>query len=88
MSKFHKKPVVVEAVQWYGKYTDGTEWPDWFRDAWDSYELHFYLGGTRIAVETTEGQMVGEIGDWVIQGIKGELYPCKADVFAASYEQE
>lgn len=86
MAKFRKKPVVIEAVRWNGKYTDGTEWPDWFRDAWDQTKLYFYLGGRDLAVETLEGQMVARIGDFVIQGIKGEIYPCKPDIFDATYE--
>ncbi len=41
----------------------------------------------RIAViETLEGTMRAEIGDWIIRGVKGELYPCKPDIFTATYE--
>lgn len=58
MSKFRKKPVVIEAVQ--------------------ATEVTF--------IETLEGTMRAEIGDWIITGVKGERYPCKPDIFAATYE--
>lgn len=41
---------------------------------------------TRLEIKTLEGTMVGEAGDWVITGIKGESYPCKDDIFQATYE--
>lgn len=40
----------------------------------------------RVCIKTLEGDMFGEVGDWLIQGIKGELYPCKPDIFDATYE--
>jgi hypothetical protein len=38
-------------------------------------------------IKTLEGSMVASLGDWIIQGVKGELYPCKPDIFEATYEQ-
>ena len=40
----------------------------------------------RIEIETLEGTMVGEVGDWLITGVKGEQYPCKPDIFEQTYE--
>jgi hypothetical protein len=85
MPKFRKKPVVIEAVTWYGKYTDGTEWPDWFRDAVTTGRLGLLDDG-RMLIPTLEGEMTANIGDVVIRGVKGELYPCKPDIFAQTYE--
>lgn len=86
MSEYRKKPVVVQAVRWNGKYSDPSEWPDWFRQAWEAFKLHFYLGGRRLAIEALGGQVVAEIGDYVICGVQGELYTCKPDIFAQTYE--
>jgi hypothetical protein len=87
-NQFRKKPVVIEAIQWPGTKFETTP-PKWFSDAmyltpgapgfvmrWDN----------DILIETLEGQMRAQPGDWIIRGIKGELYPCKPDIFAASYE--
>lgn len=76
--KFRKKPVVIEAVQWTGDNVD---------------EVLEFVGGElpvvrdeKIFISTLEGVMRGDIGDWIIRGVKGELYPCKPDVFEATYE--
>lgn len=81
MAKFRKKPVVIEAVQYRGPEdafalgefarTPGALW-------WDA-------GGV-LHVRTLEGEHIASPGDWIIRGVKGEFYPCKPDVFAATYE--
>lgn len=78
MAKFRKKPVVIEAVQfWYGEpEIEGVTYPPISGNA--------YVGDAYI--ETLEGRMTISNGDWIITGIKGEKYPCKADIFAATYE--
>ena len=94
MSQYRKKPVVVEAVRWNGKYTDGTEWPDWFREAVDSGLIHgagaTLLPETALSkhalIGTLEGEMRADVGDMIIRGVKGEIYPCKPDIFAATYD--
>ena len=83
MAKYRKKPVVVEAVVWQGKYTDGTEWPDWFRDA---VGKTINVLADDLWIETPEGDMRAPKGYYVIRGIEGEIYPCHPGVFAASYE--
>ena len=80
MPKFRKKPVVIEAVQWTGKNLD--EVNRFIGDGQDD-ELR---PGVPILIETSEGDMTAQVGDWIIRGIKGELYPCKPDIFAATYE--
>jgi len=85
--KYRKKPVVIEAVQWQGKYSHPPEWPDWFRDAVQSGILHNDEQNPKVLlVNTFEGPLTAQPDDWIIQGVKGELYPCKPDIFAATYE--
>jgi hypothetical protein len=88
MSQYRKKPVVIEAVQWPGTKFESAP-PQWFIDA-----MHITPGQPGmvmrweydILIETLEGQMRAKPGDWIIRGVKGELYPCKPDIFAATYE--
>lgn len=81
MAKYRKKPVVVEAVQ----VTDG-----WFDDDLPN-PLHpsgmpWTLVGRSIVIETLEGNMTARVGDYIITGVQGEHYPCKPDIFEATYE--
>lgn len=81
MKKFRKKPVVIEAVQ----ITDATF--DNPHPNPDHIPGVVYDPRDRtVHIHTLEGEMTGQIGDWIIRGIKGELYPCKPDVFEATYE--
>lgn len=91
--KFRKKPVVIEAYQW--KENDalnlrGNGWPQWLIDATRSNEGEDQIVSQSFegyaTIKTLEGEMRADIGDWIIRGIKGELYPCKPDIFAATYE--
>lgn len=77
MAKFRKKPVVVEAFQWNGQRP--RYWPDWAIDV-------FLVDGLELVVDTLEGRMKADMGDWIIRGVKGEQYPCKPDIFEATYE--
>lgn len=84
MPKFRKKPVVIEA------------WP--FDGSWISAQpainaahksvAHWGAdgGGGYVRIKTLEGEMRAQSGDWIIMGVHGELYPCKADIFAETYE--
>lgn len=76
MPKFRKKPVVIEAVQWTGSNKSDVALLGG-RGRW--------VGDT-LLVETLEGTMQAVPGDWIIKGIKGEFYPCKPDIFEATYE--
>lgn len=87
MAKFRKKPVVIEAVEWNGKRLD--EVPEWLSKAIQAVPGD--IGGVvrvcdRIHIPTLEGTMIASPGDWIIRGVHGELYPCKPDIFAATYE--
>lgn len=91
MAKYRKKPVIIEAFQWTGG-PDQTEDPEWIvealraRTAW--VENNGPHGRITLKIKTLEGTMTAFQGDWIIQGVKGELYPCKPDIFEATYEAE
>jgi hypothetical protein len=74
--KYRKKPIVIEAVCWRG---------------FNSAELIAFMGvvsftGGKPTISTLEGELTVSIGDWIIKGVKGEYYPCKPDIFEATYE--
>lgn len=75
--RFMKKPVIVEAEQ----YTDSGELP-----FLELGVVEFDEGANRQYVNTLEGKMWVNDGDWIIKGVKGEFYPCKPDIFAETYE--
>ena len=77
MAKYRKRPVVIEAVQ----YTHGMKSPP--RGVCFCNDVP--LGG-HPHCHTLEGHHQVTPGDWIITGIKGEVYPCKPDIFAATYE--
>jgi hypothetical protein len=79
MLKFRKKQVDVEAFRW-----GVDDPPAWFQDAISKGKVE--LDGSWAVIETLEGKMRAEKGDWVIRGVQGELYPCKPDIFQQSYE--
>jgi hypothetical protein len=59
--------------------------PGWIRDAYDRGEVLFLRD--RVEIKTLEGRMTGLSDDWIIQGVKGEIYPCKPDIFDATYDR-
>jgi len=86
--KFRKKPVVIEAFQWTGPWQLAVA-PDWLQEAFARQggpgSAYRDLSGD-VMINTLEGTHHVSNGDWIIQGIKGELYPCKPDIFEATYE--
>lgn len=82
--KYRKKPVEVEAFQLGFDQT-----PEWFKETSGAdREVRFctYKGVHCCEIETLEGVMTAYVGDYIIKGVQGELYPCKADIFEATYE--
>jgi hypothetical protein len=76
--KYRKKPVVIEAVQY-----DGHNFAE--ISAWAGITIaEKFTGG--LLIDTLEGQMRADLGDWVIKGVQGEFYPCKPGIFEATYE--
>jgi len=89
--KFRKKPVVIEALRFDGTVESVGEIDKHFGDrstTSGSWIVGWCMrgGGGSMLVQTLEGVMVASAGDWIIRGVKGELYPCKPDIFEASYE--
>ncbi|KQQ22545.1 hypothetical protein ASF48_05005 [Rathayibacter sp. Leaf299] len=88
-AKYRKKPVVIDAMQ-----HDGTEESARAVLAWaDPLTLGSTLAARKkgtddwtVVIETLEGAMAADSGDWIIRGVQGEFYPCKPDIFAATYE--
>ncbi len=84
--KFRKKPVIVEAKLYNGENAAeiwawmGKEYPQPFVQS-----LKEFLEDT-LTIKTLEGDLTAQVGDWIIRGIKGEFYPCKPDIFEATYE--
>ena len=80
--KYRKKPVVVHAVKWDGKL--GTLFPLLTHGAVAGVRQEFMSDD--LLITTLEGEMRAKPGDWIILGVAGEIYPCKADIFEATYE--
>lgn len=92
MARYRKKPVVIEAEQFQWKEGQGipdipgVKFADW-RDV--TIPGHGVKAGPVVEtayIETLEGPLHVSRGDWIITGVKGERYPCKPDIFAATYE--
>ena len=86
--RFRKKPVEIEAVRW--EHSGGGT----IRDS-NVEEVEAFLGYYplvspdrlgQLGIETLEGTMWAASGDWIIRGVQGEFYPCKPDIFEATYE--
>ena len=93
MPEFRKKPVVIDAQQWDGTPNSAARIIRWVREQngrakywapreWDKGETE----GTYLSVHTLEGRMLANPNDWIIRGVQGEFYPCKPDIFEATYE--
>lgn len=98
--RYRKKPVEIDAQQFTGGAADAAPLVDWMlnngatarwhehEDAWESEdgEQGRPADPEHIAIDTLEGTMRADIGDWIIRGVKGEFYPCKPDIFEATYD--
>ena len=87
--KYRKKPVVIEAFQLNDRGLIGE---DWFWDAVSDNKIITHSFGKHepekawCEIRTLEGTMIADQGDFIIKGVQGELYPCKPDIFEATYE--
>lgn len=99
MSKFRKKPVEIEArqmplnksgitpAQMQGVNHDIYDWiVESMKEQGDEVDEDLDYGSNYIDIPTLEGTMTGRPGDWIIRGVQGEFYPCKPDIFEATYE--
>ncbi len=83
MKKYRKKPVVVEAIQFKDTKESFNEIRKWVGESF-YYDYQEY---PRVFIKTLEGDMGVTKSDWIIKGVKGEFYPCKSDIFEATYEE-
>lgn len=88
MAKFRKKLIEIEAVQFVDTQSAGEIL------GWTNFQvaLDARVNGAGklipvIEIPTLDGTMIANVGDWIIRGVKGELYTCKPDIFAATYEE-
>jgi hypothetical protein len=85
MRQYRKKPVVIEAVQWFRHGDHPMVTPATMEQA--AGVTSGVSWKTCGWVKTLEGGHVANPGDWIIKGVKGEYYPCKPDIFAETYEE-
>lgn len=81
--KYTKKPVTIEAVIWDGSADTAN------RFIGESFGVDWWYlsqGSNSIVIPTLKGNHTGNIGDYIIKGVAGEFYPCRADIFALTYE--
>lgn len=89
MAEYQKKPVIINAFQWTGDEKQ-MEDPQWIVDAIKNGDVYFKNEGTpeiELMIKTLEGEMTASRGDYIIKGVKGELYPCKPDIFEMTYDK-
>lgn len=82
--RFRKKPVEIRALRWLPEDLEAAGYLVGWLMAHDvDYEMQ---AGGALSIVTLEGAMLASRGDWIIQGVAGEFYPCKPDIFEATYE--
>lgn len=91
MTRYRKKPVVIEARRYPGHFVDSLddllafeEWLQPLAEAIGRWPLKYR--GQQLIIPTLEGELAANPGDYIIKGVADELYPCKPDIFAATYE--
>ena len=96
--KYRKKPVTIEAFQMTReRRTSYADWPEWLHRAWNCdpgspgavkpEDFPESDGTDRLTITTLVGELTLQWDDWIICGIRGELYPCKPDIFQETYEE-
>lgn len=92
--KYIKKPVEIDAVVYKGfdiidvPADIFTERPTWLNFAINNNVIVLDESDEKLKINTLEGTMVVDVGDYIIQGVKGELYPCKPDIFEMTYTKK
>lgn len=87
MAKYRKKPVVIEAFK-----SGIDKWPDWFSKAIEDGTVKFpddtgFNTNVYCTIETLEGTHIASVGDYIVRGVEGELYPCKYEIFEMTYDK-
>jgi hypothetical protein len=84
MPHYRKKPIVIEAVQWLGD--NASEVLDFCCSEREEKQIGYNQTEESFTIPTLEGIMRANKGDYIIKGVQGEYYPCKKDIFKASYD--
>lgn len=84
--RYRKKPVVIEAIQLTDDIRNHGRIAAWIESNGGSAEIPF--AEPSLYIVTLEGKMRADVGDYVIKGVQGEFYPCKPDIFEATYEEQ
>jgi len=82
MTKYRKKPVVIDAIQWT-------------KEKGNLLEITRFINGSKplekngdnLIIKTLEGDMKADLNDWIIKGVNGECYPCKPEIFEKTYDK-
>ena len=85
-TKYRKKPVVIEAMRFQNSLASADRIGEWVIRGGGKIGFHNDDPILQLSIHTLEGTMFASPGDYIIRGVKGELYPCKPDIFAATYE--
>ena len=85
MEKFRKKPVVIEAIQFFDQPEELINIQDFMGNINITVDYK-NIDDPKLKIETLEGTMNASLGDWIIKGVNGEFYPCKPDIFEKTYE--
>ena len=80
MPKYRKLPVEIDAMQWTGDNIDD------MRGFVGEKGFYYVVNDNSLIIPTLEGDLKAAVGDFVIKGVKCEYYPCKPDIFEATYE--
>jgi hypothetical protein len=86
MQKYRKKPIVIEAVQWTGTQASWEVVASFLSVPVHGTGVSDGVDNLKVEIYTLEGPIYASVGDWIIKGLKGEFYPCRRDIFEASYE--
>jgi len=89
MCKYRKKPVIIDAFIFAEASAEAV---DWFAKAIDDKIVTNIVSGSdgkpiSCVIKTLEGDMVARKGDYIIKGVQGEIYPCKANIFEETYDK-
>lgn len=89
MMRYRKKPVEIDAIQFDGTEGNAKKIIQTFQNPHRVilYHARKATGDPKLSIPTLEGKMVADVGDWIIRGIEGEIYPCKPGIFEQTYER-
>jgi hypothetical protein len=89
--RFRKKPVEIDAMLFTGEVGKAFDWMNSHGEPFPTARSALHVRddwlSDAIYIKTLEGEMKVDVGDWIIRGVQGEFYPCKPDIFEATYEE-